>query len=65
MEDDFRARDRDVGAEVIGPGHVLDVLPVRSSREDDGAITVRELAYSEGLYPVAGGGLNGVNDSLV
>ena len=65
MEDDFRARDRDVGAEVIGPGHVLNVLPVRSSREDDGVITARELTYGESLYPVADGGLNGVNDNLV
>ena len=65
MEDDFRARDRNVGAEVIGLGYVLNVLPVRSSREDDGVITARELAYGEGLSPVAGGGLDGVNDSLV
>ena len=38
IEDDSRAGNSDVGAEVVRPGHVLDVPPVRPSREDDGAV---------------------------
>ena len=40
IKDDSRAGNSDVGAEVIRLGHVLNVLPVRPSREDDGAIAV-------------------------
>ena len=65
IKDDSRAGNSDVGAEVIRLGHVLNVLPVRPSREDDGAVAAWELAYGEGSYTVTGGGLDGVDDSLV
>ena len=65
VEDDSRASDCDVGADVVSPRHVFNVPPVRPARENDGAVAARELAYGEGRYAVAGGGLNGVNDSLV
>ena len=40
IKDNSRAGNSNVGAEVIRLGHVLNVLPVRPSREDDGAIAV-------------------------
>ena len=38
IEDDSRAGNSNVGAEVIRLGYVLNVPLVRPSREDDGAI---------------------------
>ena len=38
IEDNSRAGNSDVGAEVIRLGHVLNVPPVRPSREDDNVI---------------------------
>ena len=40
VEDDSRASNRDVGADVVSLGYVFNVLPVRPAREDDGAIAV-------------------------
>ena len=65
MEDDSRASNRNVGADVVSLGYVFNVPPVRPAREDDGAVAARELAYGEGRYAVAGGGLDGVDNSLV
>ena len=65
VEDDSRASDYNVGADVVNLRYVFNVLPVRPARENDGVVAVRELAYGEGRYAVAGGGLNGVNNSLV
>ena len=38
MENHLRASDRDVGADVIGLGYVLNIPPVRPSRKNDGTI---------------------------
>ena len=65
MEDDSRASNYDASADVLSPRYVFNVPPVCPAREDDGAVAARELAYGEGRYAVAGGGLDGVNDSLV
>ena len=65
VEDDSRASNRNVGADVVNLGYVFNVLPVCPARENDGVIVVRELTYDEGRYTVVGGGLNGINNSLV
>ena len=65
VEDDSRASNYNANADVLNLGYVFNVPPVYPTREDDGVIAARELAYGEGRYAVAGGGLDGVNNSLV
>ena len=65
VEDDFWASNRNVGTDVVSLGYVFNVPLIRPARENDGVIAARELAYGEGRYAVAGGGLDGVNNSLV
>ena len=40
VEDDSRASNRNVGADVVSPGYVFNVPLVRPAREDDGVIAV-------------------------
>jgi hypothetical protein len=60
-----RAGNGSVGAEANGLGEVLDILSVRSVREDDGAVSVKELANGDNSSTISGGRVNYLNDSFV